>query len=72
MADYLNNDPDLWNVFRRGNEQAFAQIYRNYVKVLYRYGLKIIPDTVLIEGGVRPEGLQNTPNDCADAGRRGR
>lgn len=49
MSIYLTNDPELWNAFRRGNEQAFAQIYRNYVKVLYRYGLKITPDTSLIE-----------------------
>jgi RNA polymerase sigma-70 factor (ECF subfamily) len=49
MADYLTNDPELWNAFRQGDEQAFAQIYRNYVKVLYRYGLKITPDTSLIE-----------------------
>lgn len=49
MADYLTNDPDLWNAFRRGNDQAFAQIYRHYVKILYRYGLKITPDRALIE-----------------------
>lgn len=49
MAIHLNNDTELWNAFRRGDEQAFAQIYRNYVKVLYRYGLKITPDTALIE-----------------------
>jgi RNA polymerase sigma-70 factor (ECF subfamily) len=49
MSDYLTNDPELWNAFRQGDEQAFAQIYRNYVKVLYRYGLKITPDTSLIE-----------------------
>jgi RNA polymerase sigma factor (sigma-70 family) len=53
MSDYLNSDATLWNAFRQGDEQAFAQIYGSYVKVLYRYGLKITPDTSLIEDCVQ-------------------
>lgn len=49
MPAYPERDLDLWDAFRQGDEQAFAQIYGSYVHVLYRYGLKITQDTSLIE-----------------------
>ena len=39
----------LWDQFRSGNEDAFAQLYRNYVQVLYHYCTHFAGDRALIK-----------------------
>jgi RNA polymerase sigma factor (sigma-70 family) len=43
------DDAVLWHAFKQGDEGAFARIYSLYVKILYRYGLKITSNKSLIE-----------------------
>ncbi len=45
MAD----DQQLWGKLKRGDRNAFDQIYRSYADILYRYGYKFSTDTNLIE-----------------------
>lgn len=35
-----NDDSEIWDAFRAGNEKSFTHIYNQYVEDLYRYGLK--------------------------------
>ena len=37
------SDTQLWDRFRAGDEAAYVTIYQQYVKVLYNYGLRIMP-----------------------------
>lgn len=39
----------LWNQFRSGDEVAFAQLYREYVQVLYHYCTHFASDKALIK-----------------------
>lgn len=39
----------LWNAFRRGDREAFRQLYGLYVKDLLTYGRRITQDDLLIE-----------------------
>ncbi|MFC5410298.1 RNA polymerase sigma factor [Larkinella bovis] len=48
-ASPQEDDVALWLAFRQGDEPAFARIYTRFVKILYRYGLKITRDQSLIE-----------------------
>ncbi|TDE12916.1 RNA polymerase sigma factor [Dyadobacter psychrotolerans] len=43
----------LWKAFKTGDGEAFSKIYRLYVKVLYRYGQKISPDTKVVEDAIQ-------------------
>lgn len=42
-------DIELWKSFKHGQQAAFSLLYRRYVTVLYKYGLKITSDTELVE-----------------------
>jgi RNA polymerase sigma factor (sigma-70 family) len=42
--DEINPEKLLWNDFRDGNEKAFEDIYKAYVKPLYQYSSKFTPD----------------------------
>ncbi|WP_159469972.1 RNA polymerase sigma factor [Dyadobacter sp. 3J3] len=42
-------DIELWKSFKDGQQTAFSLLYRRYVTVLYKYGLKITPDNELVE-----------------------
>ena len=39
----------IWNAFKQGSEDAYAQIYENYFFALYNYGIKIIRDKDLVK-----------------------
>lgn len=39
----------LWNSFKQGSEEAYAQIYENYFFALYNYGIKIIRNKDLVK-----------------------
>ena len=65
MAD----DQQLWGKLKRGDRNAFDEIYRNYADTLYKYGYKFSKDTALIEDCIHDlfiyiwknrEGLANT------------
>ncbi|SDL96831.1 RNA polymerase sigma-70 factor, ECF subfamily [Catalinimonas alkaloidigena] len=37
------SDAQLWDRFRAGDEAAYVAIYQRYVRVLYNYGLRVMP-----------------------------
>ncbi len=39
----------LWESFRKGDKEAFAALFRNHYKILYRFGNKFTTDTELLE-----------------------
>jgi RNA polymerase sigma factor (sigma-70 family) len=43
------NESEVWNSFRKGSDAAFASIYRQHVKVLFAYGIKIVKDRAVVE-----------------------
>ncbi|GAB3763534.1 RNA polymerase sigma factor [Spirosoma pomorum] len=43
------DDETLWNLFREGDENAFAQLYQNYVQTLYHYCAHFAADRALIK-----------------------
>ncbi len=45
-------DTDLWNAFRKGEHEAFRQIYNRYSKDLMNYGYRITGDGTLIEDAI--------------------
>jgi len=42
-------DTEVWDAFRKGNEEAFQQIYSYFVGVLFSYGNKLTTDYTLVE-----------------------
>jgi RNA polymerase sigma factor (sigma-70 family) len=40
---------EIWDDFRKGNEQAFSYLYKRYVVTLYHYGNRKTPDRNLVE-----------------------
>ena len=48
-----SGDPELWTAFKKGDENAFSQIYQRYIKVLYRYGHKVSNDTKIVEDAIQ-------------------
>ncbi|MDP4228077.1 MAG: sigma-70 family RNA polymerase sigma factor [Bacteroidota bacterium] len=47
------SDSYLWDEFRLGDDQAFVEIYKKFVDVLYRYGLKFTADDQLVKDCVQ-------------------
>jgi len=45
-------DTDLWNAFRKGERDAFRQIYDRYSRELMSYGYRITDDDNLVEDAV--------------------
>jgi RNA polymerase sigma factor (sigma-70 family) len=43
------SDSEIWEDFRKGNEQAFTYLYKSYVVSLYHYGNRKTPDQSLVE-----------------------
>lgn len=43
------NDLDLWQHFKKGNEEAYSFIYEKYVLILFSYGYRIYPDEDLVK-----------------------
>lgn len=42
-----------WEAFKGGDRKAFEVIYRTYASTLVHYGLKITPDTMLVEDSIQ-------------------
>lgn len=49
--DLTDNEKDaqLWNLFKYGDEEAFAAVFRKYYSGLYNYGCRITTDTNMVE-----------------------
>jgi RNA polymerase sigma factor (sigma-70 family) len=45
----LQNDGEIWCIFKKGNKQAFALLYRRYFKMLFQYGIKMAEDKDLVK-----------------------
>lgn len=62
------NEENLWESFKRGNEQSFASIYATYFSVLYAYGYHIAKDEELVKDCIQTlfvelwNGRQNLSN----------
>jgi len=55
LTDFFTtlSDEDLWNQFKKGNENAFIFIYQQYFDDLYLYGRKICHDRPTIEDAIQ-------------------
>ena len=42
------NELDNWNGFRAGDKDAFARVYDTYADMLFRYGMKIVPNKDIV------------------------
>ncbi|MFV0419052.1 MAG: RNA polymerase sigma factor [Dysgonomonas sp.] len=45
----INNDSLLWNNFLSGDEEAYSDIYKKYVQILFKYGLQFTTDRELVK-----------------------
>jgi RNA polymerase sigma factor (sigma-70 family) len=45
-------DIELWNAFRKGDHEAFQQIYQLYAKDLLSYGYRVSSNVLLIEDSI--------------------
>jgi RNA polymerase sigma-70 factor (ECF subfamily) len=50
--DNLNNSAALWQKFKAGETQAFAELYNRYIHELLNYGYKITPDAGLLQDSI--------------------
>ena len=46
-------DKELWQAFKRGDQQAFEQIYRSFFPVLANYGSRLTADTQRLEDAIQ-------------------
>ncbi len=49
LACHLKNDEMIWGIFKKGDKQAFAILYRRYFKMLFQYGIKMAEDSDLVK-----------------------
>jgi RNA polymerase sigma-70 factor (ECF subfamily) len=49
----VQSDIDLWNAFTRGEVSAYETLFRRYYPLLFQFGMKIIPDTVVVEESIQ-------------------
>jgi RNA polymerase sigma factor (sigma-70 family) len=47
------NDQNLWQAFKLGDEAAFATLYQRYVRTLYAYGKKITGKEEVVKDAVQ-------------------
>jgi RNA polymerase sigma-70 factor (ECF subfamily) len=45
----LPGDIELWNAFKEGDRDAFGTLFKRHYSLLYQYGVKINPDTDVVE-----------------------
>jgi RNA polymerase sigma-70 factor (ECF subfamily) len=52
--DYISiAEPELWNVFRQGDEKAFSELYQRFAGVLYNYGYQLTADAALVQDAMQ-------------------
>lgn len=44
---------ELWQRFKSGDEEAFGEIYQQYVGILYNYGYHITSDVFLVQDAIQ-------------------
>lgn len=47
------NDEELWDLFRKGDRNAFEMIYHKFVKQLFNYGMTFARDTYLVKESIQ-------------------
>lgn len=50
--DHLQEELQLWQRFKAGEETAFAQLYQLHIQALLSYGQKITPDRTLLHDAI--------------------
>lgn len=53
MTQDLPHDTALWNAFRSGDKNAYAEIYELYFDLLYSYGKRFIADQTQVEDAIQ-------------------
>ncbi|MGM0621342.1 MAG: RNA polymerase sigma factor [Bacteroidota bacterium] len=53
MNTTTRNNQLIWESFKAGNKEAFAQLYNQYVQVLFRYGTKLCPCDDLVKDAIQ-------------------
>ncbi|RAV98144.1 RNA polymerase sigma factor [Pseudochryseolinea flava] len=53
MPNYNTQHDEVWRLFKRGDKEAFATLYRTHVGALVNYGNKISSDRTLIEDSIQ-------------------
>lgn len=53
MNTTARNNQLIWESFKAGNKEAFAQLYNQYVQVLFRYGTKLCPCDDLVKDAIQ-------------------
>jgi RNA polymerase sigma-70 factor (ECF subfamily) len=48
-----NAERELWNAFRKGDEQAFSDIYHQFAGTLYNYGYHLAADAALVQDAMQ-------------------
>ncbi|MGB3588949.1 MAG: sigma-70 family RNA polymerase sigma factor [Tunicatimonas sp.] len=46
-------DVVLWQAFKQGDQQAYATIYHQYVRLLFQYGCRLCPDRELVKDAIQ-------------------
>lgn len=49
----VKQDSEIWDEFKRGNEESFSQIYHRFFPILYQYGFRFTQNQELIEDAVQ-------------------
>ena len=44
-----SDDKLLWRAFKNGDQQAYARIYQQHVRLMFKYGSKLTPDRDLVK-----------------------
>ena len=47
------SDPGKWEAFKEGDDQAYAEIYRDYIGELYSYGKKLCKNSDIVEDAIQ-------------------
>lgn len=53
MTQDSPHDTTLWNAFRLGDKNAYAEIYELYFDSLYSYGKRFIADQTQVEDAIQ-------------------
>jgi len=51
--DSENKDTELWQAFKKGDREAFAQLYNLYIEDLLSYGYRVTSDRQLIRDSIQ-------------------
>lgn len=51
MREIAEND--YWSLIRDGNNEAFSKLYNEHADMLYKYGTRLVQDTLLVEESIQ-------------------